>query len=535
MMTKKLGEGFLRYVIYGILFLLLLAAFINIQYGIDNLLVMSVFSSDEPYAVGLLAMNLEEGKLNPQGFYNYGYFYHTLTFYICQGLEQFDYTIDERFIAYTFRFISLLSYIGLILLSYKLTKHITCNEMLSLCASFFLASLPHLYYRAQNIHPDLLQTFLMMAAAYVALRWHRFSSAFWASFLAGVAFGTKYSGIFILPFLPIPALLAFWHNISQHHQRPRRKILSVFLGVYLGAFLLFLTGWCLTNPTILSNFQEVIQDILFGKQQLALGTGWKESPHFWLWFPVLHDEFKLGSILLLSGLLMLLANAVMRKKEWRSFIQHAVPRTIFTLVLYTGISSVYALVAINSRQPRYIFHIFPFLIVLCITGISRLISCETFKQKWRLVIIAGMIVCITPLSLSAVKSMAWCSQKYQHQYIRATQWIEAHYSPHTTILADAYSYQSPRFTRYQRVWGVDENSLVYFQPTLVIINKTLSGRWSWKREATKFADLDFVLGKYVDRREEIQAFHLKLFSEASPYGIVYEDTDIVILEGGPSK
>ncbi len=80
------------------------------------------------------------------------------------------------------------------------------------------------------------------------------------------------------------------------------------------------------------------------------------------------------------------------------------------------------------------------------------------------------------------------------------------------------------------MWRVEPEALEYAQPKLIIINKTLSGRWSWKKTGTKFADLNFEYGPYEGKREAIQAFHTKLFAEESPYAIVYEDTEIVILE-----
>src|SRR5438128_1875627 len=48
-------------------------------HSISSVDLMRVFSEDESIAVAQMQLNLEQGTLDPHGFYNYGYGYQSLT------------------------------------------------------------------------------------------------------------------------------------------------------------------------------------------------------------------------------------------------------------------------------------------------------------------------------------------------------------------------------------------------------------------------------------------------------------------------
>ena len=135
------------------------------------------------------------------------------------------------------------------------------------------------------------------------------------------------------------------------------------------------------------------------------------------------------------------------------------------------------------------------------------------------------------MTAATLQSMKANSHKYYHPYLRASAWVEQHFPPETLILADVYCYQSPVFANYQTAWGVDVNAVLAVQPDVMLINKTMSGRWSWKKPGTRFADLQFVMSNDQNHGgpRRIYDLHVRLFAPESPYQIVYEDDDIVAL------
>lgn len=520
------------------LFVLITAGLINIQYGLDDMAMMSVFASDEPFAVGLLVNNLNTGRLDPQDFYNYGYGYHSLAFSLIQVFKAVNYTIDQRFIATTLRLLSFQSYLLVLGLMYIFTRQLTRHRIIALCATWFLAAISDLYFFAQFIHPDLLQTLLILLAVWVACQRQRVWSALLAAFIAGLAFGTKYSGVFVLPFLGVPALLAYIHHKRESQQRfyirDYGKIAGQIAAVGLGMGVLFGAAWLITNPTVLTHLGETLKDIGFEQHHVSLGNKWADPKNPLLWFPVFFQEFRTpGSVLMVTGGVMLVVWFVAKRRAWSSLIAEPLNRTILTLTSYVGIGSLHILLLVNARTPRYTFHLLPCLILLAFFGLDYLTTTAMQRNTglWRSMALFGIAASILPMTAHSLHRMESSSAKYYHQYLKASQWIADRYPADIPILADAYSYQSPKFTNYLGQWGIDEQMVAYYQPFMLIINKTMSGRWSWKEDGTKFSDLKFVMGKDPNHGgpHRIYDFHLKLFAPSSPYRVVYEDTDIVVL------
>jgi len=297
--------------------------------------------------------------------------------------------------------------------------------------------------------------------------------------------------------------------------------------------LVFLAMYLASNPYVLTNFSALQEDLAFERQHVGRGHGQAEAANPFLWFSLLGDEFKvIGSILMVLGILAFLFFLVQRNKTFRELFGSAVNRTGLTLFLFAAFSLIYLMVAVNMRRPRYFFHILPVIVILGFWGMQELL--QMLNEKWRTVGRGALLLCILPLTWGAVKSTAHISDRYHHQYVKASQWIEANYPPDVRILADSYSYQSPRFTQYQPVFGVNPRVINQVQPQLIILNRTMSGRWSWKQEGSTFTDGKFRLGR-ADNAQAYFQFHQQLFSETSPFGVVYETENVVILERKPES
>lgn len=529
-MNSKTINKFSQYLIFGFLALLTVAALFNMHYGIDSTNLMRVFSTDESWMVEILIDNVSNNDLNPRGFYFYGFFYHTVTYGIISLFELLDYSTDTRFIAYTFRFVSLASYLLLLFIVYKILFLLSTDRISALCAVLFLASAPNFYHWAQLVKPDLLQVLLLTLASYIAFSKHSYSHALTSAFIAGVAFGTKYSAIFISPFLPLPFLLSFFDHKIRMRSKLNMKDFIIPASIILGMSLLFLTAWLITNPYVLDNFQEFRESMTQMKKNLGTGRDRVESTNSLLWFTRLYGELGLaGSILITTGIINLIVSMVIKNKTCQEFLSKPFNIVIFTMLLYITFSWLYIMLELNTRRTRYFFHILPFLVILGFTGISKMINEYIKGARLKSIVYFVIVICIIPGTVHTIKSMNWCSKKYEHQYIKATEFIEKRYGYHEKILADDYSYNSPNFIYFIPAWPIEEKEIQQLNPTFLILNKNLSGRYSWKKEGTKFNDLKFELGAY-EESQTIYDLHLKLFSQNSQFAVVYEDTDVVVLK-----
>lgn len=526
---RKLLDSALKSTGIALIMLLILAALANIQYGIDSIDMMRVFSADEPRIVEQVSQSLKKNSLDPEGIYNYGYFYQTVCYYTLRVFESLGFASNKiRFIASMLRFISLITYCLLLLTVYKLFLFLNHDRSLGIYAVTFLASIPSLFYWSQMVHPDLLQAFLITLAALIVFSQHSFSRAVYSSIVLGIAFGTKYSSIFFLPFVILPSSLLFFKDKIEKNLKIAKKDYLVVFGAILAIILSFSLAWLITNPYIISNTSEFIKDFQFEKNHVARGHGFAESTNSLLWFSILFSDFKIfGTFIVGAGVVLLVFFLGKIKKKTRNSWTNHSNRTLLTILIYIIFSLIYLMISVNMRQPRFLFHILPFITILGFSGIAKVK--KYIPQKLHLLIHIAIIGFLIPFSLNTIRSTSSSSKKYQHPFIKATEWIENNYSTDVRILADYYSYRSPRFTNYLSIWGVTEQMIKKYKPVLIIINENLSGRWTWKKQGTDFRDLQFIKGK-DDGAQTFHEFHLKLFSKSSSFKVVYENTTIVILE-----
>ncbi|NPU83043.1 MAG: hypothetical protein HPY65_01035 [Syntrophaceae bacterium] len=504
------------------------AALVNIHFGIDSIQMMSVFESDETAAVARTQKNLAEGDLSPDGMFQYGFFFNTLAYWTVRFFQFLGYNRDTTvaFLAINYRLIAVLSFLLLLFLFQRLSLLLVKSRELSWLSVLLLASVQQIYYWSQTIHPDITQTMLIVAAAWVALKSHMFRNANWAAFLAGMAFGTKYGGIFILPFLFIPALM---------NDRPDLSLKGKLRGKAPLFLLSFLLGWLIFNPYVIFNFIHFLRwlklIIVYTLTGFVGSTGQITSANPLLWFPVLYRAFYTpGALVMLAGLfpaLWFLVQSIKRREGLRE------PDTLNRIVIgaYCLFALVHILLGVKSREVRYAFHFIPFLILLSFTGWA-ILSCR-MKQRGRAILSFALLLLIAPANLNAVHSMASCSNKESDARLASGRVLEERYSPDTRILADFYAYVPPKFKNTLVEWGIRSESILRENPQVILVSRAMTGRWIWKAPGTSFRDGSFVTNPSYPEAQlrSVRDVFSMLFSNPSrTYRAIYEDDHVLILE-----
>jgi hypothetical protein len=126
---------------------------------------------------------------------------------------------------------------------------------------------------------------------------------------------------------------------------------------------------------------------------------------------------------------------------------------------------------------------------------------------------------------------AKATKKYDHDYLKAGQFLAAHVAPNVKILADPVSYIPPKFYRVRFEWELYGDKVKEFQPEIIVLNRRVTGGRSWKKKGTKFKDMQFRKGIY-DHWERYNKFLIELFSPGSGWNAIYETENIVILKKG---
>lgn len=519
---------------YGILISILAvqvwAALINIHFGIDSIQMMSVFESDETAAVARTQKNLAEGDVSPDGMFQYGFFFNTIAYWSTRFFKLLDYNRETTvaFLALNYRLITVFSFLLLIFFFQRLSLLLVESRELSWLAVLLLASVQQIYFWSQTIHPDITQTLLIVAAAWVALKSHTFRNANWAAFLAGMAFGTKYGGIFILPFLFIPALLNDRRELSPTGKLRRKA--PLFL-------LCFLLGWLIFNPYVIFNFIHFARwlklIVMYTLTGFVGSHGQIMSANPLLWFPVLYRSFfPPSSLVLLIGLfpaLWFLIRAIRRKEGLLE------PGTLNRIIIgaYCFFALLHILLGVKSREVRYAFHFIPFLVLLSFIGWS--ILSQRMKERGKVVLSFSLLLLIAPANLNAVHSMAFCSNKESDLRLASGRVLAERYAPDTRILADFYAYVPPRFGNTLVEWGIKSDTVLRDHPDVILVSRAMTGRWIWKAPGTSFQDGTFVTNPSYPE-EQLKSgrdlFFVLFGDPQHPYRVVYEDDHVLIMERG---
>lgn len=495
------------------LFFLYFSILFNIQFGIDDIGVIGIYSDDEAAAIRLLMVNLKNNHLNPSGFYNYGYLYHTITFYMVKFLHYLDYSITEQLVAYVFRFISSISYLLSLIVLYVIGIKLQISKVLMILVVLLFASTPNLHFWAQTIHPDTLQVLFIEFAILIIILKNNVWTVMLAALVLGLAFAIKYSSVFLLPFLGLLSVYLF--GIRNYKK---------WILYSAGLILVFVMTWLIVNPYVYDNFDVFLQDFMYESQHVKYGHGKAESKDGMLWFVALYKELGIfQSVVLIIGL----SSFVVFLKKILQKYSKDLAYVIIILCLYVLVTFLYMYIEVNMRRIRYLFHMLPFVYLFSAIGYMHIIG--YFKNK-NYAFFLSLVILIVALhsTVLTIGKTTHMSKKGNHNYIKAYNFIVDRYPDDQFILADYYSYTGKYFKKYKSVWGVSDAHIKKFKPDIIIMNKLLSGRWYWKYSGTKFNDLKLYENKY-DGHKQYYEFAKKIFSESSNYQVIYELEDIVIL------
>ena len=540
-MTGALFRTVLRWSMLAGLLAVVLIPLRDIPTGIETQAQLEVSNMDEAAMVYRIMGHLERGDLDPRGEFNYGAFYPTVATGVLAGLETLGVEATEKRIALTCRLISWLGYLGLLAVVFAILRRVRVSVDVSLLSVLLLASGPDLYYWAQHIHPDVPQAFLIALAFWIVARGQAWRWAVLAAFVCGVAFGTKYSGLFAVGFVLLPAL-------SFGAERSARR---VSIGLASSA-IAFLAGWLLFNPYVLASPTEFWRDLQFERIHVGFGHYVAEPRNPLLWLSIWFDESRPFGVWLVAAGLALAVWFLFRRPEPISQTSvdagdtrllpadDAAPRfdsanrRFLRIVLgYVVASILYLGTAVVMRRMRYSFHFWPLLFVLVGFGLDR--GLEMLRGRNRAIAQGGWsvaVACGLVLAISTAASRGSETAGVEDPIFAAAEWVAQQYRPATPIVADAYFYRHPHFENLRVVPGVKPDDLIEHEAFVVVLLERTSGRWSWKEPGTRFEDHRFRLGARVDA-EAVQQFHRELTSPTSPYRVVYETDSVVVLELKP--
>lgn len=495
---------------------------VNAIYGIDDYRTMMAFEDDEARITEEVRTHLRRNDLRPNA-YNYGYLYEAVSFWSLRLLDSVNVQTETRTVAFLMRALSLASFVVAIILTAAIARRVTGSQPLGYVAGLAFAAIPNVNSWAQKVHPDMMQVALILFSLFlvIASPYSR-SRILAASAIAGLAFGTKYSGLFVLPFLWVPFGLHMYQSKPPLWWRNVAYVLALSL-------LSFALAWLISNPYIVREPSVWLQGFQYEHHHVTYGPGKAEPWNPLLWLPVLSSEIKpIGIVLLFGGLFSFLWSLVAEMRASPRGVLHSQKVHVWIMLgAYTLVSLAYLLLQVRYREIRYSFHVLPIAIVLGVAGIYFAVLRARITQLSQFLIV-GMWGAVLAADVRSVMKTSSDSHKYQDVRLTPGTWLSKNYDSSTRILADYHGYVPVYFTNMALVWGIDQRTVKEFHPDIIMLKRVMSGRWFWKKEGTSYQSGQLVLGSH-DGSEHYYSFGKDLL-DTSKWEVIYETDENIIFK-----
>jgi hypothetical protein len=427
-----------RAVLWTVIVLALAVRLVGITWGLPN-----IFHVDENW-FAQLAMKHFRGDLNPHFFHVPSLYTYLVTgvwglYYLGgKALGTFSSPADfnEAYLhnATVFillgRLITVLFGVGTVILLYLVGKEMFNFRTGLLAALFLTFSLDHVKI-SHDFVPDVAMVFFLLPSFFFIWRVYvrgRIGDYLLAGLFAGLAFATKYGGLFLF----LPLVLAHLFRQSEKKRPLWSWILDLRL---LGAGLVFIAVFFLGTPYALLDFPKFKTDFVWQSQHLTSIGHYGSSTAMPSWLFYFRHGFKenIGSLaqwLCLGGLVLGLARR--RKKD---ILLLSMPLLMFILI---GTWKAYA--------TRYLLPIIPFFILLAAVFLDFLLAhIGPLWRKMKIRLRPGLEKTMAA-ALAAVFFVSPVLRvfRFDQQLTRpdtrvvAERWIEANIPPRARIATESY-------------------------------------------------------------------------------------------------
>ncbi|MDE5443684.1 hypothetical protein GWG65_19985 [Bradyrhizobium sp. CSA207] len=514
---------------FALVAVLFAANTIGAIYGLDSIGMVQAFGLDEARYVAKLKVSLEQTTLDPDMFFSYGNLYDTIGYYCIAFFERFGWTINTQLVGFALRFISIVAGTLSALALWRLGEHLGLPRIVAAAVGLGLASMPDFVLFSRTMHPDTLQTLFVILGLGTSLVRPSFGFALLSAFWAGLAFSTKYVGAAVLPFSFLPLALT---TLASHPFSV--QILGRLFRQGLLMIAVFVIVFAITNPYAVRDFNTFVVTFLWQIKYSSTGHGIAEAADPTLWLIPLKQEFGVGLIYLFSGWFLACLFLLVRVRDlgWRAVCLSGQMRTSFVLALYVFVASAHLAISIHEREPRFTYHIVPFLLLLSTsTWLEALLVLTRRFVRPALITAAFAILLMAFVSTQVgfdLRAMAGASRKPEAESIAFGNSISLKYPGGTKVLADAYTYLPPVMTNVTYTNLQTAEQLRTEAPDIIVLTRGATGNYIWKQPGTSFKEGKFVTDLRYAATPRAEAYVKDLLSPGSGWSLVAENSSEVL-------
>lgn len=495
-------------------------AVINSSFGLDNLELIRTFSSDEATLIG----NVLDLDLVTKGELYYGNGYRVLPLAFLHLCKLANYHLDVQFITIALRLQSLLFGVLGALFTVLILRALKVPKLIALFGGMFLFTIPDYFHWSQMVHPDTLQTSLILLAFLIVLSEHTFRAAMLGSLMLGLACGSKFGGVLQLPFVFLPYAIAEWRKGSRRLEFGNFAPLVGRFGLFL---LPFVMGFLILIPYGISHPIEFWERFHYVRADMWGINSFR--PYRWLG-TIATQSGVLGALLLTLGLAFYgkvlfsrFSETKMKLLDDQDFRNHLTlaATSIASLLFIMSMSRMYG-------ELRYTYFFLPLTIIMSFCGITWLLSRVNPK-----VVAALFLLLILVRGFDSVKTESFASRKPIADEIRASRFVQANYPLSARFLKEWYAYVNPDYKHITRDWFLSKKMILEREneTDVLVFAKGSSGRYVWMAPGTLLHDKKFVRDekRSIDA-DAVQELFTWLISPESRWRLVYEGEQTLIFE-----
>jgi len=450
----------------------------------------------------------------------YGHFYFNLVLFPLLILQRVT-PVSDQLLVLVLRYVSTLSSILTVIMTFGLARRYF-GSLVAWISSIFLMIVPYIFnYWSVTSHPDTLQMLTVVGGVFGCCEYLYSKKKIWlivAAFFAGLAFSTKYAGIFLMPIIWLLCLGIF--------VEPIKKIKRDFLHLpsLLPAFWLvlitgvsFLIAFALASPCLMLDW-KFFPGLMRVVQVTSSGYLYQINHRRIEWFGILSSTSLIG---IFNSIILAFALAWFLVKTWKT---KGVESQSHKGLLWAWVLFYFAVAffSANVREDRYLLVIIPVVFILLADFLVSVLNYvgRKFPGKFVFHLVVGLIVVFCALELwgGFTRQMGLIETRQTRErnnpVIEAGKWLEANYPASSRILYDKYSYVPSKFTRVWGTYNMDAILVEDVNPSVIVVNTAI--RDIFIRDT-------YMANSYVDGPErfmEIHDFYTALESEQIGFVLV---------------
>ncbi len=446
----------------------------------DDIRVAEVFSIDEADIFAEVKRLTSAGFTAPSSYKYGGAFYYPPVLLLKAWSLVED--LSERSIILAVRAFSTATGAGCLILTCLLGR-ILVGRPAGLVAALLLGVNPTFLRWSVDAHPDLPQLLWITGSLLLCCFYCRHARSGWlgaAAVCAGVAFGTKYAGVFLLPVLLCAIWLAPGDGVPTPALR-RFRLRKTWLDVGL-VLSCFAVAFAVTNPFSVLRLPAFYRSVAGVGEIMGFGHTFRADPRGTLWLGMLMSlAGRATGFAAMIGVAALVANSIRHKRVTGD-------RTLMLMWVVLFLS--YMMAEVVLRRSRYLLPVLPVVLVFAswsYTCVSHWFRRRFPRARWTMAVLPCLLILVSweAAQQSAVAFSARRQREGGRVELQAGLWLSEEHAASTSIFHDAYAYIPAQFRNVFRTFGMSHTGVSHFEPDLLVVRRAIASDFADPENAAR--------------------------------------------------